>query len=303
MKYLIVILLVISFNSFNANSQTGSLICEIYFDDYELSEDLTVILVTGQDSMYFYNVGYEDTLTGIQQGEYEATFYCCDSAHILKHPISIDGNAVNRVDYYGSFGMRSDRAYNDTSSYHYNQYNRSQGLGNWGYQFGRGIKELEDPSNIQQNYQIRMFGGSDYILGKSPIGLGFEFGLEYNRILLNNVDVVNPSITHQRQRMTYFNFSTAFVTSFYIKEKKILDFGISYHLPLRAKVVQVNGNQKNYTKNIHNFNDFRLFAHLGFQWGFVFAEYRTVQFIKAPFDDLPKLNLGLRFNVPSSFYN
>lgn len=297
MKYLILILLVLSFN---ANSQTGSLICEIYFDDYEPSEDLTVILVASQDSMYFYNVGYEDTLTGIQQGEYEAIFYCCDLLFMFKQPISIDGNAINTLHYSNYFSIDSDRDYDDTSSYHYKDQRTFSSVG---YQFGRGTKELETTSHIQQNYQIRMFGGSDYILGKSPIGLGFELGLEYNRILLNNVDVVNPSITHQRQRMTYFNFSTAFVTSFYIKDKKILDFGISYHLPLRAKVVQVNGNQKNYTKNIHNFNDFRLFAHLGFQWGFVFAEYRTVQFIKAPFDDLPKLNLGLRFNVPSSLYN
>ncbi|MFT6200452.1 MAG: hypothetical protein ACJAQ2_002232 [Vicingaceae bacterium] len=301
MNYLIVILLVLSFN---ANSQTGSLICDIDFGYYnEEFDTYSLKLTSKKETLYFNNIENHDTLRGIEQGKYQATFYCCDSAYIFKYPISIDGNAVNKVDYYGSFEMRSDRPRNDTPSYHYNQYNRSQGLGNWGYQFGRGTKELEAPSNIQQNYQIRMFGGSDYILGKSPIGLGFEFGLEYNRILLNNLDIANPSITHQRQRMTYFNFSTAYVTSIYIKKKKILDFGISYHLPLRAKVVQVNGNQKSYTKNIHNFNDLRLFAHAGFMCGFVFAEYRTVRFIKAPFDDLPKLNLGLRFNVPSSFYN
>jgi hypothetical protein len=297
MKYLIVILLALSFN---ANSQTGSLICQVYFDDYEPSENLTVLLTAGQDFMYFYNVQDGDTLTGIEQGEYQVTFYCCDSSFMYKQPISIDGNAINTLYYNGYVTMHSDRPRNDTTSYHYED---ERVFVNGGMQFGRGIRELEDPSHVQQNYQIGVFGGVDFLLKKSPFGMGYTMGFEYNRIILDKIDFIDPTIYHQRQRMTYFNFSASYFATIYIHHKKIMDFGLSYHIPLRAKVVQVNGNQKTYNKNIHNFNDLRLFAQVGFMWGFVFAEYRTVQFIKAPFDDLPKLNIGMRFNFPSSIYN
>jgi hypothetical protein len=106
-------------------------------------------------------------------------------------------------------------------------------------------------------------------------------------------------IYHAKQRMSNFNFSIAIQTGIVLRQKKLMDIGIRYHLPMVAKFIQVDNNVKSKIKGVHNFNDIRLFAKVGFWVGFAFIEYRPVQFLKAPYPDVPKLNVGVRIHVPT----
>lgn len=296
MKLFTVFILAISFSSF---SQTGSVVCDIEFEWDNDSIPINAVLTSKSDTIRFQNVYATDTLKNIKAGYYNAFFYCCDSSYMHGEIIKVESDHLTTVSYYNSFDYDiDDYNYINEGDVHY----YGESYFNGGFQLGMGTEDHEDFSELGQNYFIRYHLGMDYLLGNSPFGLGFETGLEYNHTFLGKTDFYDEAISHQRQRLSYINYSASFLMSIYIKDRKIMDFGLSYHLPIRTKVVVIDGNQKTYHKNVHDYNDFRFFAHVGYWWGFAFAEYRPVRFMKAPFQDTPRFNIGLRVNFPGSYY-
>ena len=52
--------------------------------------------------------------------------------------------------------------------------------------------------------------------------------------------LIDTSVVHEDQRYTSLDLTAALLASIYIKEKKLLDIGINYNLPLYARGVAKN---------------------------------------------------------------
>ena len=135
-------------------------------------------------------------------------------------------------------------------------------------------------------------------LGNSPFALGFETGLAYHQTNYGSFSFSDTSVFLDRQSFSNFSLPISFLTSIYAKNRKILDIGVKYNLPLVARMIEQNGDAKLKTRNVHHWNELRFFAHLGYWWGFVFAEYRTVRFMKSNYPDTPEFTVGVRFTIP-----
>lgn len=291
MKYLILL-----FSAFTivANAQTGRLVCDVQFysvdnrDDFNDSDDFSVTLSqNGVVKHQFDNVFYSDTLDGIVPGKYTAQFSCCEEKLLYQETIHIEENSTTYFQFEGN--AWEDIEHNDNLTANFEPIYV-------GYKFGIGLPEADRPHNA---FVGSIFAGFDQPLGKSPITWGMEYSFEYNQANYGNVDLNAPLVLYQKQHISNFNMSFALHTGILIKNKKFLNVGIRYHLPLVARYVQVNDQNKTKFKGIHNFNDVRFFARIGFLQGFVFAEYRPVTFLKADYPDIPKLNLGICFQLPN----
>jgi hypothetical protein len=59
----------------------------------------------------------------------------------------------------------------------------------------------------------------------------------------------------------------------------------------------VTGDEKISIRGLHKYNDISAYAQLGYDWGFVFAEYRFNQILRSPLNEIPQLSLGVRLTV------
>jgi hypothetical protein len=64
--------------------------------------------------------------------------------------------------------------------------------------------------------------------------------------------------------------------------------------------VVFSGARCSYTK-IHKFNDFQVFARLGFAWGAIKVNYGLTDFLKNDYVRPPKLFVGCELLIPGEF--
>jgi hypothetical protein len=131
--------------------------------------------------------------------------------------------------------------------------------------------------------------------------LGFSPGIYYGfNQLDNSFNNDNEEITKQRYsniglsleakaRIAFFN------TKKYWTYGPFLDFGALYKLPFAFRYVQIGEAVRTRYNDLHNFQDFRLFAKLGFTPVSVRVDYRLNDFIKSGLPQQPLWSIGLSF--------
>jgi hypothetical protein len=299
MKYLPLLFLLLGLN---LNAQTGSLKCNVTFNQHSGCATDNLILTTKKDTIRFLKFQSKDTLSGIPVGTYQALFYDCDSTHTYSQMIEITEDEIRYFNFFNNAGMRQDRYSDLYDEMYYDTNDFVEAWLNHGFEFGRGLDYDNEAVNLTSNYSFQYSVGQDYMLNQSPFALGFDCGLKFSQYNYGKVDLIDTSVVHEDQRYTSLDLTAAVLASIYIKEKKLLDIGIKYNLPLYARGVAKNGNQKLTTKGIHNYKDFSAIARIGYWWGFIYGEYRFNDILSSPYENAPNLTIGIRFNAPIEWW-
>jgi hypothetical protein len=280
--------------------QTGDLATSIDFVRDVQCVTYNLNLSKSDTTLHYSRVKSYDTLTEIPVGLYTALFYSCDSNYTYSQKIEIVEDEVRFFNFRSVTGVNT--MYNNDVMYsnaYYDEYYDSlyspQFFGVH-MQFSRGIDYNAEYPNLLNNFAFDYLFGHDVLLTK-PVALGYEIGFGYTQVNYISEDLEDPTISHEKQRFTTFDISFAAVTSIYVNNNRMLTLGGRYRLPYFSRWARVTGNEKISTKGLHKFNDFSVFAQLGYDWGFLFAEYRFDQFLRAPLGDLPNLSIGVRISI------
>lgn len=298
MKFLAAISLL--FLSLTINAQTGDF---IYNFDLEYRTDspyYSVALLDKGDTIYFKEHTSTDTIRNLRPKTYRLTFFYAPDSAIYQTDIDIHRNGVNYMD----INVFQDANFNknqtltkvakpdSTIEFEYTPSNIYSSLY---YSTAIGIPENDF---VHNSFNFKYGVNVDFQLGKSPFTMGMDWGLEYDQVNYHTNNFENVDIKHDHQKLNYLSFSAAYVIGIYIKEKKFIDFGVQYNLPLYTRIKQANGNQSMLTKKVHHYSDLRFKAKIGYSHGFIYADYRPLTFLKDAFPDSPKLNVGIMFNIP-----
>jgi len=284
----------------SVEAQTGGISCNVDFTNDFQCATFQLKLTKADTSFHFQMVNSGDTLSNIPTGLYKAVFLSCDSAYSYHQNIEIVSGKIRSFYYKNTAAIDTYRPvyspYDD--DYYYNYYDSLYNpvYFNIGLRFSRGIDYQGLNPNLLNNFTFDYTFGHDFLLTK-PVAFGYEIGFGYTQANYTTDDFLIPSVSYEKQRFTTFDFSFALLTSLYIKDGRLLSLGARYRLPYFARWARVTGDEKMSTKGLHRFNDFSVFAQLGYDWGYLFAEYRFDQILRAPLGDLPNLALGVRLNV------
>lgn len=246
----------------------------------------------------YRNLSSGDTLKNIPIGLYNAHFYSCDSSFTYSQNIEIVDSQTRTFNFRNAANIQN-KYYppdNYTDEYYDEYYDSLFPPTFFGLhlQFTRGLNSQDESPNLLNNFAFDYIFGHDVLLTK-PIALGYEIGFGFTQANYVSEDLTDPTIKYEKQRFTTFDISFAGMTSIYVKDNRLLTLGARYRLPYFARYARINGNEKLSTRGLHKYNDFSVFAMLGYDWGFVFAEYKFDQFLKDPVGELPSLSIGIRF--------
>lgn len=299
MKRLLLTLTAATFLSYGF-AQTGNLITSVDFVRDVQCATYNLKLSKSGTTLFYRSLAAHDTISDIPVGLYNAHFYSCDSSFTYSQNIEIvDGKT--RFFYYRNNANIEENyfapsAYDDEYYYEYYDSLYSPVFFGVHWQFSRGIDYDGVNPNLLNNFAFDYIFGHDILLTK-PVALGYEIGFGYTQANYVSEDLANPQIMHEKQRFTTFDVSFAALASLYIKDSRLLSIGARYRLPYFARYARVSGNDKISTRGLHKYNDLSVFAQIGYDWGFLFAEYRFDQFLKSPMGDLPNLNIGVRLSI------
>ena len=286
-----------------ASAQTGNLITNVDFVKDVSCATYKLELSNPDTTLFYSNLRDRDTVKNIPEGLYNAMFYSCDSAYHYGQIIEILENDMRYI-YFRNTAYVSENREEDLYSddYYYDYYDSLYAPVYFGvtYQFGRGFDFDNENPNLLNNFSFDMMLGHDWLVTK-PFGIGYEIGYGFTRANYVGEDLEDPTIRHEKQRFTTLDFNFGLLTSIYIKERKFMSIGARYRLPYYARYARINGNDKLTTGGLYRYNDFSVFAQLGYNWGFVFAEYRFNQIFRSPLGDLPNLSIGVRFGYREEF--
>ena len=270
-------------------AQTGSLNYTVYINTDDDADTYALELNSG-DVYLEYELDYDGTIDSIPVGVYKAII--SGNERLYRTSIEIEDNTVTEL-------YINIEEYLDTETYENDSITKGKTneFVNVNWQFGTGLP-LDVNNQWNNSFDFSYTIGPDWRLGNSPFTLGFETGLAYQQTNYGSFSFSDTSVFLDRQSFSNFSLPISFLTSVYVKNRKILDVGVKYNLPLVARMVEKNGDTKLKTRNVHHWNDLRFFAHLGYWWGFVFAEYRTVRFLKSNYPDTPEFTVGVRLTIP-----
>lgn len=303
MKHLVTLLAILSVTPL-VFGQTGSLTTNVNFVQDNQCATFKLELL-GEDSTYSYKgIRAGDTLDSIPIGLYYANFYSCDSAFRYGQKIEIIENEV-RYFYFRNnsyIGDQQDNPFKYDDFYYIDYYDSLYAPVYFGifWQFSRGMPFDAAHPELLNNYAFDYILGHDWLVTK-PVALGYEFGFGFTQANYISEDLADPTLSHEKQRFTTFDINLGLVTSIYVKESRLLSLGARYRLPYFARYARITGNDKLTTKGLYRYNDFAVFAQLGYDWGFVFAEYRFDQYLREPLGSLPNLSIGVRLGVREEF--
>ncbi|PWL24239.1 MAG: hypothetical protein DCO96_14660 [Fluviicola sp. XM-24bin1] len=103
---------------------------------------------------------------------------------------------------------------------------------------------------------------------------------------------------YESQKVSSLHLSFGAVASLYVKGNRMIAVGARYRFPLYTRWTRSIGDDLNVTRGLSTLNDLTVFAHLGYYWGFVFAEYRFADLYESPLQSPSQLTAGVRFNIP-----
>ncbi|XOV68460.1 MAG: hypothetical protein ACFHU9_04635 [Fluviicola sp.] len=284
--------------------QTGNLTTDIDFVRDAECVTYHVKLEKSDTTLTFSGVRSGDTLKNIPIGLYQATFYSCDSAIHYGQKIEILSDELRYINYRNNayVGNKSKNPFEYSEEYYFDYYDSL-----WtpvyfaaSWQFSRGMDFDGTHPNLLNNFAFDYIVGHDWLVA-NPLALGYELGFGFTQANFSPQDLDDPLISHDKQRFTTFDVNFGFVTSIYVNERRMLTLGARYRLPYFARYARINGNDKLSTRGLHKYNDFSVFAQLGYNWGFVFAEYRFEDYLRDPVGSMPSLSLGVRLGFRDEF--
>jgi hypothetical protein len=145
------------------------------------------------------------------------------------------------------------------------------------------------------------FGFTPWLPIHRNFNLGFSPGIYYGFNQLDN-SFNNDGEEIKKQRYSNIGLSLEakariafFNTKKYWTYGPFLDFGALYKLPFAFRYVQIGEAVRTRYNDLHNFQDFRLFAKLGFTPVSVRVDYRLNDFIKSTFAPATSLEHWLEF--------
>ena len=288
----------------NETGEVGSLVMSVSFDYNSDCFTNNLILASKKDTIKFFRFQENDTLNNVPSGNYEAHIYDCDSSHNYTQQIEIVAGSIIQFNYYNNsnVGIVTPRYDNQYDEMYTNHQSLTTVWVNHGMQFGRGLDYDNESVKVESDYSFQYSIGQDFRLSESPFALGYEFGGRYSQSNFEKTDFVDTAVVHEQYRFSNSSLSAAFLVSIYARDRKFMDVGILYNLPFHSRIVAITGNEKTSIKNVHNFKDVRFVAHIGYWWGFIYGEYRPELILKTPYENAPKLTLGIRFNVPLEWW-
>ncbi|GAB5418061.1 MAG: hypothetical protein Crog4KO_31410 [Crocinitomicaceae bacterium] len=287
-------------------AQTGSLVTNVDFIKDVQCATYNLNLSNSDTTIVYKKIKANDTISDIPSGLYQAHFYACDSSFSYGQKVEIVEGQTRRFTYRNNAYINDDQEMYDDfqydDDYYYEYYDSLYAPVYFGvhWQFSRGMDFDGTNPDLLNNFAFDYSFGHDFLLTK-PVALGYEFGFGFTQANYISEDLANPLIKHQKQRFTTFDINIAAVTSFYIKDHRLLTLGARYRLPYFARYARINGDEKLSTKGLHKYNDLAVFAQLGYNWGYVFAEYRFDQILRAPMGELPNLSIGIRLSTSDNF--
>ena len=276
-------------------AQTGSLDYELYMENDTDGVVYTIALKSGTRDLKYENLEYSGTISDIPVGQYEAKISGLEQSYTAYIEILED----TITELYVSIDAYTDVSAPDNGKQLGDEITTS--FMNVAWQFGTGIP-ITTNLGWHNSFNFAYTVGPDFRLGGSPFALGYEMGLEYQQTSFENPAFSDSTVLADRQYFSNFSLPIGFVTSIYAKNRKVFDVGIKYNVPLVARIVEKHGDTKMKTRNVHNWSDVRVFAHLGYWWGFLYAEYRPTSFLKAPYPGTPEFTAGIRLIVPVEMY-
>lgn len=135
---------------------------------------------------------------------------------------------------------------------------------------------------------------------------GLAFNLNYGYAWTNfSQDItLSPSGAHQKERYSYLFYGVGLTNRFTFYNQHIadnngvfIDLGINYTMPILFRYVTVNDNIRTAERKLHSFNDLQGVVNIGFRDFSISANYRFFDVVKNNYPSLPKLTLGLKFQI------
>ncbi|MFZ9847381.1 MAG: hypothetical protein ACO3EE_04450 [Flavobacteriales bacterium] len=77
------------------------------------------------------------------------------------------------------------------------------------------------------------------------------------------------------------------------KKSSFIDLGAAYQLPFAGNYSYKNEDQKTIISNLHQYTDFSAFTRIGYKNLAFYAKYRLLDYLKAGYPELPKLQVGV----------
>lgn len=293
MKYLLLLSTFITTISF---SQQGKLVCNFQFGSDQTCKTTNLILSSKANDLYYYKLRDNDTISEIPSGMYTAFIYNCDSSFTYSQKVEILEDDILQFYVYVNSSLYPafpGSSGNLETDYYYDYPNI---FINNSFRFGIGLDYDNSTENIANDFTLQYAVGQDFLFNKSIVAMGYNVGISYYQTNYTNPFIVDSTFGFDKERYSSINLSPSLLASIYIKNRKILDVGVKYNLPLIARVSTIGDNYKLFTKGIHNYNDMRAFAHIGFHWGFLFGEYRFNNILDTPYQNSPKLTVGICLN-------
>ncbi|UKN02007.1 hypothetical protein K6119_00565 [Paracrocinitomix mangrovi] len=246
----------------------------------------------GGDYMYddhaFYS--YEDTLAA---GIYKIYVKQGDSVFLERKNILLEDQKKNSINFSLPQMYVMDIVL-DTTSFD------KDGMP-YGTYFAGGF-ELSSALPTTNNYYNFNGGIKGYYnfnwMANNWFGGGLNYGVSYEYHNLHQADVNGSGVGFQHQYYTYWSGFIGPQAVFSIPEwKPLVILGARYYLPLYTRLNQKDDDLKLKTRDLHNWNDLRVSASMGYNFVHVFAEYRFFTFMKSSLPDIPFLYFGVRFIV------
>ena len=134
---------------------------------------------------------------------------------------------------------------------------------------------------------------------------GLEFGYKLFWHTLEEDSVITPEV-YQKER-----YGGSYITAYLYNRIVVsgssnpefpglfLDFGVGYELPITFRYnYWVNSNQRTIIRRIHNYQEFRAMARLGFGVLAIKASYRFLDVLEEPYIQPPKIKFGIELQMP-----
>ena len=158
-------------------------------------------------------------------------------------------------------------------------------------------------SLINQEFYCGMLEEKSVLLS-NYLEIGASAGTSLSYVDFDNDTSYYPVKTIKNERYFSWNFDLA--ASLIVASKKkgrfnaqaaFLELGAIYHFPLIFKHVYIENTRKVSTSQLHQFKNVALQARIGYENIALMASYRLFDYVNGSYPELPKVKVGLSFNI------
>lgn len=274
-----------------------------YYEEFDNGEWPVHIIIHSKDSIVTGNkTKYRNDDIGndyeLAVGSYDLKmYYKKGSDKILwqtLHDVEIVKNNTTYIEFKGSWEEIFDWKYDSLDKF--DTYLTP------GFNYGP-FPNIDETSVIKNHFCLE---SGIMFLSKYSKYYGLGFNLNYGYAWSNfSQDITIPSSgPHQKERYSYLFYGVGLTNRFTFYNQQIVDnggifvdLGINYTLPIFFRYVTVNDNVRTIERKLHGFNDLQGVLNIGFRDFSISANYRFFDVAKNNYPSLPKLTLGLKFQI------